>query len=91
MIKTKISDFNNDGWSFNVKVKISDILTTNSDGQTIEDAIINTKDGLGSRCIGNNVSLLKVGYKYEILDGFHRIAQKILDNEKYIIADVKNK
>jgi len=76
-------------WKLNVKVKISDILPTNEDGQSIEDAIINIKDGLKSHSNEFNVSLLKVGDKYQVLDGFHRIAKKILDGETHIIADVK--
>lgn len=73
---------------YNVKIPISDILQFNSDGQNMADAIINVKDGLKSYS-SENPFLLKVGDKYEILDGFHRIAQKIIDGEKYIIADIK--
>jgi len=75
-------------WEHNVKVRIKDILPINSDGQSLQDAIANVKDGLISHS-ENNVLLYKVGKKYEIGDGFHRIAQKILNGEKYIIADIK--
>lgn len=71
----------------NVRVKISDIQPTNRDGQSIEDAIINVKDGLTSYS-QDPPFLLKRGDKYEILDGFHRIAQKILDGKKYVTSDV---
>lgn len=80
---------NKDEWEFNVKIKISNILPINQDGQSIEDAIINVKDGLKSHSINDNVSLLKINDKYEVLDGFHRIAEKILNGEEYVTADVK--
>ena len=70
-----------------VRVKISDILKTNRDGQSLDDAIVNVQDGLKSYSEGLPF-LLKIGDKYEVLDGFHRIAQKILDGKKYIISDV---
>jgi len=70
-----------------VRVKISNILPINDDGQSIEDAILNIKDGLTSHS-QEPPFLLKKGNKYEILDGFHRIAQKILNGEKYVISDV---
>jgi len=79
---------NNDKWIFDTVVKISDILPVNKDGQSISDALVNVKDGLKSYSDGN-VSLMRIGEKYEILDGFHRIAEKILNGEKYVIADVK--
>jgi len=78
----------NKSWEHNVKVRIKDILPINSDGQSLQDAIANVKDGLISHS-EDNVLLYKVGKKYEIGDGFHRIAQKILNGEKYIIADIK--
>ena len=78
----------NESWEHNVKVRIKDILPINSDGQSLQDAIANVKDGLISHS-EDNVLLYKVGKKYEIGDGFHRIAQKILNGEKYIIADIK--
>ena len=70
-----------------VRIKISDILPINSDGQSLKDAIINVKDGLSSHSQELPL-LLKMGNKYEILDGFHRIAQKILNGDRYIVADV---
>lgn len=76
-----------DEYRENVRVKISDIQPTNRDGQSIEDAIINVKDGLTSYS-QDPPFLLKRGDKYEILDGFHRIAQKILDGKKYVTSDV---
>ena len=76
-----------DEYRENVRVKISDIQPTNRDGQSIEDAIINVKDGLTSYSQAPPF-LLKRGDKYEILDGFHRIAQKILDGKKYVTSDV---
>ena len=76
------------GWKRDIKIKISDILPINKDGQTIQDAITNVRDNLKSYST-NNIVLLRVGNKYEVLDGFHRIAEKILNGEKYIIADVK--
>lgn len=76
-----------DEYRENVRVKISDIQPTNRDGQSIEDDIINVKDGLTSYS-QDPPFLLKRGDKYEILDGFHRIAQKILDGKKYVISDV---
>lgn len=72
----------------NIKVKISKILPVNSDGQTLEDAIYNVKLDLTSRTIGN-VLLYQVNNKYGIGDGFHRIAECILNNQKYIIADIQ--
>ena len=78
----------NESWEHNVKVRIKDILPINYDGQSLQDAIANVKDGLISHS-EDNVLLYKVGKKYEIGDGFHRIAQKILNGEKYIIADIK--
>ncbi len=78
----------NESWEHNVKVRIKDMLPINSDGQSLQDAIANVKDGLISHS-EDNVLLYKVGKKYEIGDGFHRIAQKILNGEKYIIADIK--
>jgi len=78
----------NESWKYDVKVRIKDILPINSDGQSLQDAIVNVKDGLISHSEGN-VLLYKVGKKYEIGDGFHRIAQKILNGKKYIIADIK--
>ena len=86
--KQFLSENKND-WESNVKIKISNILPINKDGQSIKDAIINVKDGLKSYSNEGNVLLLKIGNKYEVLDGFHRIAEKILDGEKYIIADIK--
>ena len=77
----------NDNWLYDIVVKISDILPVNKDGQSISDALINVKDGLKSHSDGN-VMLIKIGEKYEIMDGFHRIAEKILNGEEYIIADV---
>jgi hypothetical protein len=70
-----------------VRVNISDILPINRDGQSIKDAILNVKDGLISQSQEPPL-LLKKGNKYEILDGFHRIAQKILDGKKYITSDI---
>jgi hypothetical protein len=80
----------NESLERNIKVRIKDILPINSDGQSLQDAITNVKDGLVSHS-KHNVLLYRVGKKYEVGDGFHRIAQKILNGEKYIIADIKTK
>jgi hypothetical protein len=72
---------------FNINVKITDILPVNSDGQTLEDAINDVKYGFKSRTTGN-VLLYKENDKYGIGDGFHRIAECILNNQTHIMADI---
>ena len=86
-IRTILREEINNQYHKNIKIRISNILSVNSDGQSLKDAIINVKDGLSSYSQEPPL-LLKMGNKYEILDGFHRIAQKILNGDRYIVADV---
>jgi hypothetical protein len=68
-------------------INLSEILNKNLDGQKLSDAIVNVKDGLISRT-KNNVMLRESNGKYEILDGFHRIAANIIKNKQKIKADI---
>ncbi len=43
----------NKSWEHNVKVRIKDILPINSDGQSLQAAIANVKDGLISHSEDN--------------------------------------
>lgn len=70
------------------EIKISDILEENSDNQKLSDAIINVQDGLGSKTDGNILVKEKNG-KYEVGDGFHRVAEAILRGDKTIKAEVE--
>jgi len=74
-------------WDMDKDIEISKILEENSDGQKLSDAIIDVKDGLKSQTEGN-VVLEKRGDKYEVSDGFHRIAESILNGQKIIRADI---
>jgi hypothetical protein len=68
-------------------INISDILNENVDGQKLSDAIVNVKDGLTSKTEGK-ILLYKKGDKYEVGDGFHRIAEAIQRGETTIKAEV---
>lgn len=69
-------------------IKISKIRNTNIDGQTIKAAIENVKDGLVSKTEGLILVKPTKNGEFEIADGFHRIAQKIIDGKKEIRAEI---
>ncbi len=69
------------------EINIEDILLTNNDGQSLEDAFYDIEMGFGSKSEGK-ILVKQIGEKYTISDGFHRVAEAILRGENTILVDV---
>ncbi len=69
-------------------IPIQSIRTTNNE-QTLEQAITNVKDGLIPKTEGNVLLTKNADGTFTINDGFHRIAQAIINGEDRISAEIR--
>lgn len=71
------------------KIEIVSIFElVENDEQSIKGAIINVKDGFISKTEGPILVIRKNG-KFILGDGYHRVAQAIINGEKKISATIK--